>query len=123
MLYAIFAGIIVLVAVAAFVWTAIRSAVRQVTDNRRAGTATVAYWSADPDAPVNLWPTYTDPRAVDLDGDGGFVETVEIDEPMYGATAQAMRDALRRDPRRIGRGYDEINTATGGRTWDELNNL
>lgn len=115
MLYAIFtAAALALVAIAIFVWTVVRSAVRQITANGRAGHLTVAaWWTPDADQPVDYWPTYTDPRAVDLDA-------VPVDEPLTGATAQAMRDALRTDPAKVGRSYDEINKATGGRGWEEL---
>ena len=115
MLFIILAGLFVLVAVAAFVHTVVRTAARQIIDNGRKGRAEAdAYWTTvDPDQPIKAWPTYTDPRAVDLDA-------VPVDEPLTGATAQAMRDALRTDPAKVGRSYHEINTATGGRSWEEL---
>lgn len=57
MLYAlIFAGLVALVAVAAFVWTVVRTAVEQAVDNRRREHRTeapVAWWdTVSPDAPV-----------------------------------------------------------------------
>lgn len=57
MLYAlIFAALVALVAVAAFVWTVVRTAVEQAVDNRRRSHRTeapVAWWdTVSPDAPV-----------------------------------------------------------------------
>jgi hypothetical protein len=69
MLYVlIFAAFVALIAVAAFVWTVVRTAVEQITDNRRADAREAelsAHWTHtdDPDGPVTAWPTYTDPRA------------------------------------------------------------
>lgn len=103
MIFVIIAAVLVSAVIAAFVWTAVRSGVRQVIANRADSTDTVATWwepvdpshtpagyapdgLGDTDEPVTYWPTYTDPRtAVDL-----------------------------------GRGYDELNAATGGRDWEEL---
>lgn len=105
MIFVIIAAVLVSAAVAAFVWTAVRSGVRQVITNRADSTDTVASWwepvdpshtpagyapdgLGDTDEPVTYWPTYTDPRT-----------SAPVD---------------------LGRGYDELNAATGGRGWEEL---
>ncbi len=68
------AAFLALGAVAVFVWTAVRAGVRQAVDNaaRKHRTEAPAAWftpvgSADPDAPVDYWPTYTDERAMATD--------------------------------------------------------
>lgn len=90
MIFVIVAAVLVSAVIAAFVWTAVRSGVRQVIANRADGADTVAVWweTADPSEPVAYWPTYTDPRT-----------SAPVD---------------------LGRGYDELNAATGGRGWEEL---
>lgn len=95
------------VAIAVFVWTVVRSAVRQVVHNSRAGGGVEAYWTAvHPDEPIPA-------VLVDLD-------ELPVDEPLVGESARAVRDALLSAPVDLGRGYNELNTATGGRSWEEL---
>lgn len=93
----IFAGLLVLAAVGAFVWTAVRSGVRQAVENARRADVTaapVAHWTADLDAPVTYWPTYTDPRAADRAASVHI--GYPVDEPVYGSAADDLRDELRR---------------------------
>jgi hypothetical protein len=77
----IFGALLVLAALAAFVWTAVRSAVRQAVENARRADVTaapVAHWTRVTAAPV-YHASPVDPR-----------------EPVYGSAADSLRDDLRR---------------------------
>lgn len=77
MLYFLFSlSAVALSAVAVWVWTVGREAVKQITENTRR-PAHRADWTDDPDAPVPFW-------------------LAPVDEPVYGHAADRLRDDLRR---------------------------
>jgi hypothetical protein len=98
MLYALMTvGFVFLAAVTAFVWTVVRTAVEQAVDNRRREHRTeppVAWWeTADPDAPADFWPTYTDPRAASVQDSRPVRSPGVRPQPMPRATEELKRKA------------------------------
>lgn len=75
------AAALALLAVALFVWTVIRTAVRDIVANtRRPAHRPDDDWTADPDARIPF-------HLVD---EGG----IPVDEPLYGRASQTVHDAL-----------------------------